>query len=59
VEVHLVGREGHLYGQPVEVDFLVRLRDIHSFPSVDALRTQLALDVEKAKEIADRAPCQH
>ncbi len=53
VEVHLIGFEGALYGQPLEVDFLARLRDIQPFASVDALKAQLALDVAVASQIAD------
>lgn len=51
VEVHLIGYSGSLYGLPLEVDFLARLRDIQPFASVDALKTQLARDVAKAREI--------
>jgi riboflavin kinase/FMN adenylyltransferase len=54
VEVHLVGFSGPLYGQPLEVDFLARLRDIQPFPSVAALQAQLARDVEQAREIAQQ-----
>lgn len=52
VEVHLIGQGESLYGQPMEVDFLARLRDIQPFPSVDALVDQLRTDVAQAKEIA-------
>ncbi len=52
VEVHAIGYHGSLYGEAVEVDFLSRLRDIRSFEGVDALRAQLALDVEQARRIA-------
>jgi riboflavin kinase/FMN adenylyltransferase len=48
VEVHLIGYSGNLYGQPLEVDFLARLRDIQPFDSVDALKQQLASDVQRA-----------
>ena len=34
VEVHLIGFTGSLYGQPLEVDFLSRLRSIQPFESV-------------------------
>jgi riboflavin kinase/FMN adenylyltransferase len=51
VEVHLIDFHGTLYGQPLEVDFLARLRDVHPFPGLDALRTQLELDVAAAREI--------
>ena len=52
VEVHLIGFSGSLYGEPLEVDFLARLRDIHPFPSVIELQQQLARDVARAKSIA-------
>lgn len=48
VEAHLIGFQGSLYGQPIEVDFLSRLRGIQAFASVDALKAQLAADVEAA-----------
>jgi riboflavin kinase / FMN adenylyltransferase len=52
IEAHLIGRSEPLYGQPLEVDFLARLRDIRPFPSTEALTTQLADDVRQAKQIA-------
>ncbi len=48
VEVHLIGYHGSLYGRPLEVDFLRRLRDIQRFDSVAALREQLQRDVAAA-----------
>lgn len=52
IEVHLIGYHGQLYGQPLEVDFLSRLRDIQPFPNVDALKEQLRRDVEASTKIA-------
>ena len=52
VEIHLIGQRESLYGQPMEVDFLARLRDIRPFPSIDALVEQLNADVGEAKRIA-------
>lgn len=52
VEVHAIGWSDPLYGQPLEVDFLSRLRDIQRFNGVDELKKQLRSDVERAKEIA-------
>jgi riboflavin kinase/FMN adenylyltransferase len=52
VEVHLIGQQESLYGQPLEVDFLARLRDIRPFESPQALSQQLVRDVEEAKRIA-------
>jgi riboflavin kinase/FMN adenylyltransferase len=52
VEVHLVGLDEPLYGQPLEVDFRARLRDIRPFESPQALAQQLARDVEQVKQVA-------
>jgi riboflavin kinase/FMN adenylyltransferase len=56
VEVHLIGFAGSLYGQPLEVDFLARLRSIQPFPSVEALKAQLTHDVAAAERIAAEEP---
>jgi riboflavin kinase/FMN adenylyltransferase len=52
VEVHVIGIDEPLYGQPIEVDFLARLRDIRPFDTVDALVHQLNRDVAEVKRIA-------
>jgi riboflavin kinase / FMN adenylyltransferase len=52
VEVHLIGPSEALYGQPLEVDFLARLRDIRPFESPAALVKQLRQDIEQVKRIA-------
>ena len=52
IEVHLIDYSGNLYDQPLEVDFLDRLRDIHTFTSLDALVTQLRDDVEQARVVS-------
>ncbi len=52
VEVHLIDFTGQLYGEPLEVDFLVRLRDTRPFDGVDALRAQLQADVVAARAAA-------
>ena len=49
VEVHLLDFDDNLYGQPLEVDILTRLRDIQPFPNVDALVAQLKKDVEATR----------
>lgn len=51
VEVHLIGADESLYGKPLEVDFLQRLRDIQTFESPNALADQIARDVANAKQI--------
>jgi riboflavin kinase/FMN adenylyltransferase len=52
VEVHLIGFEGSLYGTPMEVDFLHRLRDIQTFSNLEALQAQLRRDTQRAVEQA-------
>ena len=56
VEAHLVGFSGDLYGRTIDVDFLDRLRDTRRFASIDELRTQLAIDVDRAARIVAAAP---
>ena len=51
VEVHVIGLDASIYAEPLEVDFLARLRDIQQFAGVDELKTQLAKDVSRAAEI--------
>jgi riboflavin kinase/FMN adenylyltransferase len=55
VEIHVVGLDEPLYGQPLEVDFLTRLRDIRPFDSLAALVEQLTRDVELVKQINNEA----
>ncbi len=55
-EVHLIGFAGSLYGQPLEVDFLSRLRDIQPFGSKEDLTHQLQADVRAVCEIANSTP---
>jgi riboflavin kinase/FMN adenylyltransferase len=45
VEVHIIGQNEPIYGQPLEVDFLARLRDIRPFDSPESLINQLNKDV--------------
>jgi riboflavin kinase / FMN adenylyltransferase len=52
VEVHLVGFAGDLYGRPLGVELVRRLRDQTRFPSVDALKAQLARDILAAGEVS-------
>jgi len=52
VEVHLIDFQGELYGQPLAVEFLDRIRDTRPFPSVAELVEQLKVDIEAARRIA-------
>jgi riboflavin kinase/FMN adenylyltransferase len=54
VEVHLIGFQGDLYGQPLAVDFVARLRDTRSFAGIEELVAQLGRDIEEAREIAGK-----
>src|SRR5207249_11069180 len=50
VEAHVLAFVGDLYNERVTLTFLRRLRDDRKFPSVDALREQIALDVAAARQ---------
>ncbi|MGA2067718.1 MAG: bifunctional riboflavin kinase/FAD synthetase [Thermoguttaceae bacterium] len=52
VEAFLLDYLGHLYAQPMEIDFLARLRDIIRFASAGELVAQIALDAQQTREIA-------
>ncbi|WP_242342601.1 riboflavin biosynthesis protein RibF [Anaeromyxobacter terrae] len=56
-EAHLfdfVGRD--LYGERIRMAFVARLRDERRFPSVEALRAQIADDAARAREVLEKAP---
>ncbi len=46
IETHVIGFDGNLYGSEIEVRFSRRLRPERKFPTLDALRRQLALDLQ-------------
>ncbi len=46
VEIHLLDYDGDLYGKTLQVDVVIRLRDIARFDSVQSLVQQLNQDVE-------------
>lgn len=48
VEAHLLDFKGDLYGEEMEVTFVEKLRGERRFPSLDALRRQIAHDIAKA-----------
>jgi riboflavin kinase/FMN adenylyltransferase len=52
VESHLLNFEGSIYGKPIEVDFVSRLRDIRRFESTEALVKQLKSDVDATRTVA-------
>ena len=50
LEVHLFGFSGDLYGENIEVSFVKHLRVEMKFPSLEALKEQIAKDVTAARE---------
>lgn len=50
LEVHLFDFAGDLYGTHLNVRFRHQLRDEMKFPNLDALKAQIALDVDSAKD---------
>jgi riboflavin kinase / FMN adenylyltransferase len=54
VEVHLLDFKKNIYGETIRVNFIQRLRDEIKFQSIDALATQIHLDIENAREILKR-----
>jgi riboflavin kinase/FMN adenylyltransferase len=51
IETHLIGYDGDLYGRPIAVDFIERLRDTRRFAGAADLVDQLRADVEQARRI--------
>jgi riboflavin kinase / FMN adenylyltransferase len=52
IEAFLVDFDDDIYGQPLRVEFLKRLRGEKRFESVDAMIEQMGHDVEQARAIA-------
>jgi len=50
LEVHLLGDPGDIYGEDLEVVFTTFLRPEKKFPSLDALRDQIAADIVQARQ---------
>lgn len=49
VEAHLIGWSGDCYGQPLALEFAVRLREERRFPDFAALVAQIRFDIEAAR----------
>jgi riboflavin kinase/FMN adenylyltransferase len=54
VETHVFNFDRDLYGRPIRVGFVQRMRDERAFESLDALRAQIACDCERARVLFDR-----
>jgi riboflavin kinase / FMN adenylyltransferase len=51
VEVHLLEFDGNLYGNELEITFVEKLREEQRFPSLDALKEQIAKDIATAQAL--------
>jgi riboflavin kinase/FMN adenylyltransferase len=51
IESYLIDHEADLYGQPLRLAFIARLRGEKRFPGVDELVAQMHLDVEAARRL--------
>jgi riboflavin kinase/FMN adenylyltransferase len=49
IEAHLFDFDGDLYGQPLRTDLVARIRGEQKFDGLDALKAQIAIDIEAAK----------
>jgi riboflavin kinase/FMN adenylyltransferase len=51
IESYILGFDGDLYGRPLRLGFVQRLRDERKFDDVDALRTQMEADRRRAERL--------
>jgi riboflavin kinase/FMN adenylyltransferase len=54
VESHIFDLDRDLYGQPIRVGFVQRLRDERAFESLDLLRAQINADCQRARVLFNR-----
>ncbi|HEY9079250.1 bifunctional riboflavin kinase/FAD synthetase [Magnetovibrio sp.] len=54
LEAHLFDFDGDLYGKHLRVQMIERLREERKFDGLDAIKTQIAIDCEKAREILSK-----
>jgi riboflavin kinase/FMN adenylyltransferase len=54
VETHVLNFDRDLYGATVRLGFVQRLRDERRFDGVEALRAQIAADVQRARALFER-----
>jgi riboflavin kinase / FMN adenylyltransferase len=54
MEVHLLDFAGDLYGRTLRIGFVARLRGETKFPDLDALKAQIARDVESGRAALSR-----
>lgn len=51
IEAHILNFNGDIYGAPLRIEFLKRLRDERHFDSLDTLKAQITLDIASASTI--------
>ena len=54
VEAHIFNFDADLYGKPVRLGFVQRIRDERAFDSLEALKSQIAADCTRARVLFDR-----
>jgi riboflavin kinase / FMN adenylyltransferase len=54
IETHVFDFDRDLYGQPIRISFVQRLRDERTFESLDALRAQIDADCQRARVLFTR-----
>ncbi|MDP1571482.1 MAG: bifunctional riboflavin kinase/FAD synthetase [Vicinamibacterales bacterium] len=54
IETHILGWDEDVYGRPLRLSFVQRLREERAFPDVDALKAQIDADVRRATRLFDR-----
>jgi riboflavin kinase/FMN adenylyltransferase len=55
VETHLLDFSGDLLGKTIHVNFIQRLRDEKTYPSVEALAAQIGQDIIEARRLLKEA----
>ena len=53
IETHVFDLDRDLYGSPVRLGFVQRVRDERAFESLDALKAQIAADCDRARVLFD------
>lgn len=51
VESHFLGLSADLYGRPLKLELLSRIRDQKVFPDLSALKSAIAADIERAQNL--------
>ncbi len=51
VEAHLLDVQLNLYDQRIRIDFIARLRNEQRFNGIEALKTQIAVDAQEARQL--------